>query len=64
MDLISLIVILAVIGVIVWAVNTFVPMDPKIKNILNIAVVVVVCLWLLDIFIGFSSLRIPVGRAR
>ena len=52
MDLISLIIVLIVIGVILWAVNTYIPMDAKIKNILNIVVVVVLVLWLLKLFIG------------
>lgn len=52
MDLISLIIVLIVIGVILWAVNTYIPMDAKIKNILNIVVVVVLLLWLLKLFVG------------
>jgi len=50
MSLISLIVILAVIGVGLWLLNTYVPMDAKIKKILNIVVVLVVILWLLSVF--------------
>ncbi len=49
MSLISLIVVLIVIGVLLWLVNTYIPMDPKIKTILNIVVVIVVCLWLLSL---------------
>ena len=62
MGLIQLIVIIVVIGVVLWAVNTYIPMDAKIKKILNIAVVVVVVLWLLSIFFpGFwPSGDIPV----
>ena len=52
MDLISLIIVLIIIGVILWAVNTYIPMDAKIKNILNIVVVVVLLLWLLKLFVG------------
>ena len=42
MSLIGLIVVLVVVGVLLYVVNTYIPMDAKIKNILNIAVVVVV----------------------
>jgi hypothetical protein len=49
MPLISLVVILISIGALLWAVNTYVPMDPKIKTILNVVVVVVVVLWLLQV---------------
>jgi hypothetical protein len=61
MDLISLIVILVVVGVILYLVNTYVPMDAKIKNILNIVVLIVVCLWLLQVFgllSGLGSIRV------
>ena len=38
MSLISVVVVLIVVGVILWLVNTYIPMDAKIKNILNIVV--------------------------
>jgi low temperature requirement protein LtrA len=57
-----LIIILALVGLALWAVNAYVPMDPKIKNILNIVVVIVVVLWLLSIFGLLSGLNEPVPR--
>ena len=63
MSLIGLIVVLVIVGVILWAVNSYIPMDAKIKNILNIAVVIVVVLWLLSLFFDFGSINtIRVGR--
>jgi type IV secretory pathway TrbL component len=50
MSLISLAVTLIVIGVLLWLVNTFIPMDGKIKKILNVVVVVCVVVWLLFAF--------------
>ena len=50
MSLIGLAVTLIVIGVLLWLVNTYIPMDAKIKKILNVVVVVVVVLWLLWAF--------------
>jgi hypothetical protein len=50
MTLIGLIVTLVVVGVILWAVNTYIPMAPPLKNILNIVVVIAVVLWLLQAF--------------
>ncbi len=47
MSLLSLIVILVVIGLIMYLINTYIPMDANIKKILNIAVIIVVVLWLL-----------------
>ncbi|MEI4234721.1 Thivi_2564 family membrane protein [Roseovarius sp. D22-M7] len=53
MSLINLVVTLVVVGVLLWAINTYVPMDRRIKQILNVAVVIVVILWLLR---GFGLL--------
>lgn len=53
MSLINLIVTLVVVGIGLWAINTYVPMDRKIKSILNVVVVIVVVLWLMR---GFGLL--------
>jgi hypothetical protein len=61
-SLLALVVTLIVVGVLLWMVNTYIPMDSKIKNILNIAVVVAVVFWLLYAFgvIGsISNVRVP-----
>jgi len=50
MELIQLIVLIAVVGVILWAVNTYIPMEPHIKQILNVVVIIALCLWLLSFF--------------
>jgi len=50
MSLIAILVTLAVVGVLLWLVNTYLPMDGKIKKILNVVVVVVVVAWLLNVF--------------
>jgi hypothetical protein len=50
MSLISIVITLIIVGILLWLVNTYIPMDGKIKRILNIVVVVVVVLWLLNVF--------------
>ena len=50
MSLISLAITLIVIGVLLWLVNTYIPMDGKIKKILNVVVVICVVMWLLFAF--------------
>jgi hypothetical protein len=50
MSMLVVVLFLILIGVGLWAVNTYIPMDPKIKLILNIVVVIVVVLWLLNVF--------------
>ena len=56
MPLINLVVVLIVVGVLLWLVNAYIPMDRKIKNILNIAVVIAVVVWLLQAFGVLGSL--------
>ena len=48
MSLLALIVLLVVIGVIMYLINTYIPMEANIKKILNIAVVIIVIIWLLS----------------
>jgi hypothetical protein len=60
--LIQLVVILVVVGVILWAVNTYIPMDDKIKKIMNVAVVIAVILWLLAAFGVLPIGDIRIGR--
>jgi hypothetical protein len=63
MPLINLIIILVVVGVILWLINNYIPMDRKIKSILNIVVVIVVILWLLSVFGVIGSLSgLRVGK--
>jgi hypothetical protein len=57
MSLITLILVLVVVGVILWLINAYIPMDAKIKNILNIVVVVAVVFWLLQVFGLLSDLN-------
>ena len=56
MPLVTLIVVLIVIGVLLWLVNTYIPMDPTMKKIVNIVVVIAVVLWLLKVFGLLSGL--------
>jgi hypothetical protein len=48
MPLVTLVIVLIVVGVLLWLVNTYIPMDGKIKAILNAVVVIGVVLWLLQ----------------
>jgi len=63
MPLMQILVALVVVGVLLWLVNSFIPMAGSIKSILNAVVVIVVVLWLLNVFGLFHSLsRIHMGR--
>jgi undecaprenyl pyrophosphate phosphatase UppP len=50
---------LVIIGLLLWLVNNYVPMDSKIKSILNVVIVIAVMVWLLQAFglIGGVGLR-------
>ena len=63
MPLINLVIILVVVGVILFLINNYIPMDSKIKSILNIVVVIVVVIWLLSVFGVIGSLSgLRVGK--
>ena len=56
MSLIGPVVVLIVVGVLLWLVNSYIPMDATIKKILNAVVVIAVVLWLLHAFGVLNSL--------
>ncbi|MGD1152140.1 MAG: Thivi_2564 family membrane protein [Syntrophales bacterium] len=61
MPLIQLVLVLVVVGVVLWVINRYIPMQATIKRILNVVVVIVVIIWLLGVFglIGkLSTIRI------
>lgn len=61
MPLLNVVLTLIVVGVVLWLINTYIPMQATIKKIINIVVVVVVVLWLLQGFgvIGGGSVKMP-----
>jgi hypothetical protein len=62
MPLLQILLVLVVVGVLLWLVNNFIPMQGTIKSILNAVVIIAVVLWLLNVFGLFHSLsRIHVG---
>lgn len=64
MSLIHVVIVLIVVGVLLWLVNSYIPMDGKIKRILNGVVVIAVILWLLQVFGVLDTLGgIHVGHA-
>jgi len=65
MPLISVVITLIIVGVLLWLVNTYIPMDGKIKQILNVVVVICVIVWLLYAFGVIShsgDIRVPQVR--
>jgi len=59
MSLLNLVLVLVFVGMLLWAVNNFIPMDGKIKKILNVVVVIAVIVWLVSAFFpGVANFRI------
>jgi hypothetical protein len=56
MPIINILLVLIVVGVLLWLVNSFIPMAGSIKQILNVVVVIAVVLWLLNVFGVLNSL--------
>jgi len=48
MPLITIVLVLIVVGVVLWLINTYIPMQSAIKTILNVVVVVAVAVWVLQ----------------
>ena len=57
MPLLTIVIVIAVAGVILWLVNSYIPMQRTIKNILNAVVVIILVIWLLKVFGILSSLQ-------
>jgi hypothetical protein len=63
MPLVQLIIVLIVVGVVLWLINTYIPMQATIKRILNAVVVIAVVLWLLSAFGMLGTLqKIRIGK--
>ena len=52
MGLIQLLLILVVVGVVLWLIETYLPLSPPIKVVIRVVVVIALCLWLLQLFVG------------
>jgi hypothetical protein len=61
MSLVNLIVVFIVVGLLLWLVNQFIPMEPRVKSIMNAVVIILLVLWVISLFFpGLSGIR--VGR--
>jgi hypothetical protein len=63
MPLINLVIVLVVVGMLLWVINSYIPMHTNIKKILNLVVTVAVIIWLLNVFGVIGSISaIRIGR--
>ncbi len=61
MTLIDIVLILIVVGLSLWLVDTYIPMAGGIKSLLNVVVFVVLLIWILQVFglVGSIPVRVP-----
>ena len=52
MNIISILITLVVVGVVLYLIQTYIPMAPQVKTIINVVVVLLLCIWLLSTFLG------------
>lgn len=64
MTIAGLLILFIVVGVVMWLINTYIPMQPAIKNLMNIAIVVVMVLYLLAGFGLIGPLNAPIRPIR
>ena len=57
MPILTIFIVILVVGVILWLVNTYIPMQSTIKSILNAVVVIILVIWLLKVFGVLESLQ-------
>lgn len=57
MPILTIIIVIMVVGVILWLINSYIPMQRTVKNILNAVVVIILVIWLLKVFGLLDSLQ-------
>lgn len=57
MPIISIMVVLVIVGLVLYLINTYIPMARPVKTVLNVVVVLLLCLWLLN---AFGIVSVPI----
>jgi hypothetical protein len=57
MPVLTIIIVILVVGVLLWLINSFIPMQRTIKGILNAVVIIILVVWLLKVFGVLDSLQ-------
>ncbi|PWD98289.1 hypothetical protein DDZ16_16030 [Marinilabilia rubra] len=58
MSALTIIIVIIGVGVLLWLINRFIPMQPTIKGVLNVVVILILIIWLLNVFGILESLQI------
>ncbi len=62
MPILSLVITLAVVGLVLYLLLTYIPMPAPVKTVIIAIVVIVFCVWLLQNFTGLGGLTVPTHR--
>ena len=57
MPIVQIIVVIVIVGVVLWLINRFIPMQQTVKTILNVVVVIILIVWLLRVF-GIWNMKV------
>jgi hypothetical protein len=57
MPILTIIIVILVVGVILWLINSYIPMQRTVKGILNAVVIIILVVWLLKVFGVLDSLQ-------
>jgi len=59
MPILSILIVLIVVGVVLWLMNTYIPMAPPIKTIINVVVILLIVVWVLTLLVpGIGNVRV------
>jgi len=56
MDILTILIVIVIVGVLLWLVNSYIPMQAGVKKILNVVVIILLIIWLLSAFGVFHYL--------
>lgn len=59
MDLITVVIVLVIVGAVLYLLTTYVPLDPAVKTVIQVVVVLALCIWLLRLVGPALNLRVP-----
>lgn len=55
--LITLVIVLVIFGLLLWLINSILPIDPKIKTVINVLLILILVIWLIRALWGMPNLR-------
>lgn len=63
MPILHILLVLVVVGLVLWLITTFLPIDARIKNIIVVVAIVLIVVWIIQILLGGTLMDVRVGRS-